>query len=91
MVENMKVALSALLEADSGLFKKVVDDRGRVKHSCRIEVDLYKFSETRRVVVFKSFRVTKSLKERVRVKDLLLYRCLAVLALHSLSLRRLLI
>lgn len=91
MVKNVKVPLSTVLEADSRLLQKVVDDGGRVKHSSCVEVDLNEFSETRRVIVFESFRVTEGLEKRVGVKDLLFNRCLAFLALHSLSLRWLLV
>ena len=71
LVENVKVAFFAVLEANARLLEQVVDDGGRVQHACPVKIHLNKLAETRRVVVLKRLRVAKGLQQGIRVKHLL--------------------
>lgn len=76
----MKVTLDAELEADTTLLQQVVHDGCRVEHALSIEVNLYKLSETRRIVVLERLRIAKGFKKGVRVQDLLLDGCVRIAA-----------
>jgi len=57
----MEVSFDAMLKDNARLFQQIVDDRSRMKNSGDIEVYLYEFPESGRVVVFESLSISKRL------------------------------
>ena len=63
LVEDVEVALNAMLEDNTRLLQEIVHNRGRVKISCHVKIHLDELSETRRVVVLESLGITEGFQQ----------------------------